>query len=190
MSKRQPPVESPNWTAYSTALREATERFGSERLAIDKLDAALASRTIHCKIERIGAAPELVKLSDQVQAFFLPTELQEQGDERPAIGLNRMPREGWLFMWNFDLIKYFGGTVKTTPPAPAETQKSPSAIGRPPIHNWPEIEKIAVRLHLKFPALNRNQLIAKVQDELETKGKKVPVLSQMQLLVNRIFGVT
>ena len=78
MTKRKPgrpptlPVESPHWIPYAAALQEAIRRFRSEQLAIAKLDAALASGKIRCKIERIGAKPELVKRSDQVAVVFCP----------------------------------------------------------------------------------------------------------------------
>ena len=60
------PIESPHWISYAAALQDAHNRYGSELLAIEKLYGALTSGTIRCKIERIGAKPELIKRSDRI----------------------------------------------------------------------------------------------------------------------------
>jgi len=74
-----PPVESPHWISYAAALQEATKQFRSEQLAIQKLGAALASGKVRCKIERIGAKPQLTKRSDRVAVVFSPTDCRNHG---------------------------------------------------------------------------------------------------------------
>jgi hypothetical protein len=186
MSRGRPPrlpVRSPHWIPYWAALEEAITRFGSERLAIKQLDDALASGTIRCKIEsaRNGARPVLAKRADRIAAVFLPDELCDPWVERPNIYLNDRPREGSLFLWNYDRIKYFDGSVEIARPEPATR-------GRPLVHDWIEITLIAVQLRRNYPAIKPTPLISRIQERLEDEGMKVPVLSELQKLADKVFA--
>ena len=128
------PIESPNWIPYHAALKDVTDRCGARPLAIVKLDAALEAGAIRCKIERIGTKPELPPRR-QVDVVFLPDELLEGGQEQPLIHVNGEPREGWLFLWNFDLIKYFNLPAEPTP----QRQETADNSGRPATRAWEEI---------------------------------------------------
>ena len=193
MTKRKPgrppnlPVESSHWISYAAALQEATERFRSEQLAIAKLDAALASGTIRCKIERIGAKPQLVKRSDQVAVVFLPDEVQEGWEDRPTIYLNGKPQSGWLFLWNYDRINFFNISAEAGPVSAVKTQKTPVAVGHPVVHDWREITLFAVQACLDFRKLKANAIVHKLQDRLETAGIEVPAESELQKAVRQVL---
>jgi hypothetical protein len=190
VSRGRLPVRSAHWIPYWTALQDAIARFGSERLAIKQLDDALASGTIRCKIEsaRNGSKPVLVKGANRVAAVFLPDELCDPWVERPNVYLNDRPREGWLFLWNYDRIKYFDESADWVPPKAVEVQETPAAVGRPPVHDWIRITLIAEQLRRNCPTIKPTRLISKIQDRLEAEGKKAPVLSALQPLVGKVFA--
>ena len=193
MSRGRPPnlpVRSPHWIPYWTALQDAIARFGSERLAIKQLDDALASGTIRCKIEsaRNGAEPVLVKRADRIAAVFLPDELCDPWAERPNVYLNDRPREGSLFLWNYDRIKYFDERTDWVPPKAIEVQKTSAAVGRPLVHDWIKITLLAVQLRQNYPTIKPTPLISTIQEQLEEEGIKAPVLSELQRMADQVFG--
>jgi hypothetical protein len=193
MTKRKPgrpptpPVESPHWIPYAAALQEATERFRSEQLAIAKLDAALASGTIRCKIERIGAKPQLMKRSDQVAAVFLPDGEQDGWEERPTSYLNDEPQSGWLFLWDYDRINFFNISAEAGPAIAVKTQETPVAVGHPVVHDWREIMLFAVQAYLDSRALKANAIVHKLEERLEAAGIKVPA-SELQKAVRQVLA--
>ena len=174
---RNLPVESSHWISYVAALEEAIERFGDAQLAIQKLGAALASGTIRCKTERLRAKPKLMKGGDQVAVRYLPAKLREGWEDRHTIDLNGEPQSGWLFLWNYDLIKYFNISAEEGPASAVKTQKTPAAVGHPVVRDWREIMLFAVRACLDFPALKANAIVLELRERLEAAGIKVPVLT-------------
>ena len=151
-----------------------------------KLDAALASGTIRCKIERIGAKPKLVKRSDQVAVVFLPDELLEGWEDRPTIYLNDKPQSGWLFLWNYDRIKYFGDFRRRGRGEPVEMQKTAAEEGHPVVHDWREITLFAVQA-CDFRKLNANAIVHELQDRLADEGVKVPADRELQTVVKQVL---
>lgn len=194
MTKRKPgrppalPVESSHWISYAAALQEATERFRSEQLAIQKLDEALASNKVRCKIDPIRAKPELVKRSDQVAVVFLPVELQDPWEDRHTIYLNGEPQSGWLFLWNYDRINFFNISAEAGPASAVKTQKTRVAVGHPVVHEWREIMLFAVQAYLDFRKLKANAIVHKLQERLEDAGIKVPADSELQKAVRQVLN--
>ena len=185
---RNLPVESKHWIPYAAALQDALNRYGSMPLAIKKLDDALASGTIRCKIERIGAKTALIKRSDRVAMVYLPDELRDPEDEHPYIRVNDEPQLGcWLFLWNFDLMKFFGDAVEEVAAKPVKTQKATAAVGHPVVHDWREITLFAVQVCLDFRKLKANAIVPKLQGRLEAAGIKVPADSELQKAVQQVL---
>jgi hypothetical protein len=183
-----PPIESPDWIPYAAALKDAFNRYRSMPLAIQKLDDALASGRISCKIERIGAKPVRIKRSDRVAMIYLPDELRDGGDEHPYICVNGEPRLGWLFLWNFDRIKFFNISAEARPTIAVKTQKTTAAVGHPVVHEWREIMLFVVQAYLDFRALKANAIVHKLQDRLEAAGIKVPADSELQKAVRQVLN--
>ena len=159
-----------------------------EQLAIAKLDAALASGTIRCKIERIRAKPKLVKRSDQVAVVFLPAELREPWEDRPTIYLNGEPQSGWLFLWNFDRIKYFGDAVEEVAAKPVEMQKTAAEKGHPLRYDWVQIALFADFLRRNSRGITRNRVVHELQHRLPEEGVKVPGDTELQEVVKQVFA--
>lgn len=194
MTKRKPgrppplPFESPHWISYDAALQDALNRYGSEPLAIEKLGGALASGTIRCKIERVGAKPALIKRSDRVGMVYLPDELHEPGDERPYIRINDEPQRGcWLFLWNLDLIKYFGDAVEEVAAKPVKTQKATVAVGHPLRYDWVQIALFAYFLRRNSRGITRNQVVNELQKLPVEEGVKLPGDTELQAVVKQVF---
>ena len=73
--------------------RRRPNDFGSEQLAIEKLDDAAGVRADPLQDRDASARrPELIKRSDRVAVVFSPTELRDPWEERPNIYLNGEPR--------------------------------------------------------------------------------------------------
>jgi hypothetical protein len=181
------PIESPDWIPYAAALQDALNRYRSMPLAIQKLDDALASGTIRCKIERIGAKPGRIKRSDRVAMIYLPDELREPWDEHPYIRVNGEPRPGWLFLWNFDRIKYFGDAVEEAAAKPVEMQETAAAKGRLLRSDWVESALFADFLRRNSRGITRNHVVHELQQRLAEEGVKVPGDTELQAVVKQVF---
>ena len=182
------PFESPHWISYAAALQDALDRFGSMPLAIQKLDDALASGTIRCKIERAGAEPARMKRSDRVAMIYLPDELHEPGDEHPYICVNDEPQRGcWLFLWNFDRIKYFGDAVEEVAAKPVKKQKTAAEKGRPLRYDWIKIALFADFLRRNSRGITRNRVVNELQKRLVEEGVKLLGDTELQAVVKEVF---
>ena len=157
-------------------------------LAIQKLDDALASGKIRCKIERIGAKPARIKRSDRVAMIYLPDELRDRGDEHPYICVNGEPRPGWLFLWNFDRIKYFGDAVEEVAAKPVEMQKTAAEKGRPLRYDWVQIALFADFLRRNSRGITRNHVVHELQQRLAEEGVEVPGDTELQAVVKQVFA--
>ena len=113
--------------------------------------------------------------------------MQEPWDERPTIYLNGKPQSGWLFLWNFDRIKFFNISAEAGPASAVKTQKTTAAVGHPVVHDWREIMLFAVQACLDFRKLKANAIVHELQDRLEAAGIKVPADSELQKAVRQVL---
>ena len=209
MSRGRPahlPIESPKWIAYAAALKAAADQFQSTRLAIAKLDSAFQAYAVRCKIESFGNS-KLVDAGARVIVTIGATdaevaaaggwsdevvidteELSAGWENRLEISLDVWPREGWLFIWEPDLLKYFGVTAEPVKAAGKDGRETRIPTGHPVVHDWIKLTLIAARLHRDFRKLTRNAIVGKLQDYLEREGIKPPADSELQKMVAQVFG--
>ena len=210
MSRGRParlPIESPSWIAYATALKNAAERFQSMPLAIMKLNRAFEANAVRCKIESFGKS-EILAANTRVFVDIAPTDVEVDAaggwpdavvtnkEELPAgwehrleiaVGLCLWPREGWLFIWEPDLLKYFGITAERVKATKAKGHETRITSGRPVVHDWRKMTLIAAWLHRHFRKLTRNAIVGKLQDFLPGEGIKPPADSELQKMVKQVF---
>jgi hypothetical protein len=150
----KPPDDSPDWISYNAALADTIKRFPPAPLAMKKLNDALASGKVRCKIEKEDVAKgELVKRNTRVAVVDIPVEFLEQPwEESRTVLLNDKPQEGWLLLLNSDLIKYFGGGAAPTPAAKTQ-EKTSAAVGHPLRYDWVEIAIFIERLRQKLSGI-------------------------------------
>jgi hypothetical protein len=181
------PIESPHWISYAAALRDAVNRYGSERLAIEKLGGALGSGSIRCKIERIDAKPELIKRGARVAMIYQPEGEYDEWYENPYPSINDGARQGLLFLWNLDRLIYFGDAVEEAAAKPVEMQETAAAKGRLLRYDWVEIALFADFLRRNSRGITRNHVVHKLQQRLAEQGVEVPGDTELQAVVKQVF---
>jgi hypothetical protein len=217
MSRGRParlPFESSSWIAYATALKSTAERFQSTRLAIAKLNRAFQDSAVRCKIESVGKPPELLAASARISVYITATdaevnevvaatgrwpddevvidteELSAGWEQRLEISVSAWPitRDGWLFIWEPDFLKYFGITAEPVKATEAKGHESRITTGRPVVHEWRKMTLIAARLHREFQKDTRNAIVRKLQDCIAGEGINPPADSELQKMVAQVFA--
>jgi len=150
-----PPDESPDWIPYNSVLQDAITQFGAEELAIEKLNDAFAAGKIHCKFERLGDKPKRLKRSDRIEVLIVPDEIREGWDARLEVRLNGEKQTDWLFLWNFDRIKYFRTPAESAQAKMGKTKETLVAEGHPLRYDWIEIVLFADRLRTRLRRIHR-----------------------------------
>jgi hypothetical protein len=207
MGRRGPlPLESPNWIPFADALSALVERTRSASLAVDVLDRAIEAGHVRCKLAYLDEPVRLdpatgVLMSRHKVELPKPGTLDiavalDLGNDKLAEGwadeidikLRDEPREGHLFVWKPDQLKYFGGDEIAAPAKAAKGQKPPEKAGRPLLHDWVELALIAVHLHLDNPNYSRNKIVETMIERLTAEGAKVPASSELQRMLKQVFA--